>query len=162
MTPAELIDKGLILPPVEWHLGNMGQIVNQLGALQCPWLTVYALPLSGIQDVYSKFVNCYDKAERKELLLELNTRTQGLIQNINQFDEHLYALCCQPAYDYLHAQREIQRLENPGMGEYISFSEYMRRSLTLIYALRDFAGGLIAATKQDNPEPEANLYNNLA
>jgi hypothetical protein len=150
-----LADKNL-LPPIDWHINNLSQVINHLSVLQCPWIAVFDIPLALLSEAYTQYINSYAKADRRLRLQHLYDLAHTLVLNSSQFDEKLYRKIALPIWEKLKTEAE-------GNGNsYMTFEQYIKRSGDMFQGFRDFALGLQVACKLADPEPEKNLYDNLA
>jgi hypothetical protein len=150
----ELADLGK-LPPIEWHINSLNQLVNSLQVLNAPDLVLAKVPIDALASSYSKFLNNYHREERIEHLITLRGLTDMLTYLVKEMSWVTYADLCIPNW-------AAQKAAAEAIGQqYLSLGEYIKQATSYWIAMHDFALGLAAVCRKTNPEPEKYLYNNL-
>lgn len=138
------------LPPIDWHINNVIQLLHHLQALEFPRILVLWRLADNMSLFYSKFLNSYDKAERMQLLA--NIHDEGIFLSIQA-----RSIPFQDGYESnLRAAHLRIEIEPP-----ITFEQYQHRCIEKLKALHDFALGLGAVAKHTNAEPYGKIYKQM-
>jgi hypothetical protein len=151
----QLAEKVGGLPPIEWHVNNITQLLTKLKSIAAADIWLVEDGINQVNTIYSVFLNSYEKAERIMALTALRDCAYGLANHVMGINFEHYQ------NNAVHKWGEMANTFKTDGGPILPLEKYINISLSCFVGIHDFALGLGKVCEQTDPEPYGQIYNQL-
>jgi hypothetical protein len=151
----QLAEKVGGLPPLEWHVNCITQLLNKLRAIAAADIWLVEEQINKIDTLYSVFLNSYEKVDRKFALVSLRDNAYALAEHIKTINFNHYQ------NNAVHKWGQMANTFKVEGHQPLPLDQYVTTSLNCFVGLHDFALGLGKVCEQTDPEPYGQIYDAL-